>query len=72
MWDALFFLATNWPFLMLVNRVEPKIGPFPLLVFWMLLWSIGIGIFHLLYGLCCLGDPKIPEREAITAVGEGD
>lgn len=68
---VLFFLATNWPVLILVNRVEPKIGPFPLLVFWMLFWSIGIGIVHMLYGLCCLGDPRIPERTAITVREEG-
>ena len=69
---ALFFLVTNWPVLVFVNRIEPKIGPFPLLVFWMLFWSIGIGIFHMLYGLCCLRDPRIPAREAITAAGESD
>jgi hypothetical protein len=63
---ALFFLATNWPVLILANRIDPKVGPFPFLVFWMLFWSIGIGIFHLLYGLCCMRDPKTPERAAIT------
>jgi hypothetical protein len=63
---ALFFLATNWPILIFANRIDPKVGPFPFLVFWMLFWSIGIGIVHLLYGLCCLGDPKIPERTTIT------
>ncbi len=64
---AFFFLATNWPVLILANRIDPKVGPFPFLVFWMLFWSIGIGIVHLVYGLCCLGDPRIPERAMITS-----
>ncbi|MGD8238242.1 MAG: hypothetical protein PVH68_06815 [Armatimonadota bacterium] len=68
---VLFFLATNWPVLLLVNRVEPRIGPFPLLVFWMAVWSIGIGVVHLVYGLRCVPDPKIPAREQLTD-GEGD
>jgi hypothetical protein len=69
---ALFFLATNWPVLILANRIEPRIGPFPFLVFWMLFWSIGIGIVHLWYGLYCLGDPRVPAREAITVREEGE
>lgn len=64
---ALFFIATNWPVLMLANRIYPKVGPFPFLVFWMLFWSIGIGIVHLLYGLCCVRDPSVPERTMITS-----
>ncbi len=65
---AAFFIATNWPVLWLVNTIEPEIGPFPLVVFWMLFWSIGIGIVHLIYGLWFLPDPKIPEREQIIEV----
>ncbi|MFQ5809625.1 MAG: hypothetical protein ACE5JM_08400 [Armatimonadota bacterium] len=63
---VLFFLATNWPVLVLVNRIEPRIGPLPLLVFWMALWSMGIGVVHLLYGLRSVPDPKIPEREPLA------
>ncbi len=63
---AAFFIATNWPVLWWVNSIEPKVGPFPFLVFWMLFWSIGIGIVHLIYGLWFLPDPNIPERELGT------
>ena len=67
-----FFLATNWPILQLVNRVEPRVGPFPLLLFWMLFWSIGIGVLHLLYGMLSVRDPKIPAREPIATEEAGD
>ncbi|HIE53069.1 MAG TPA: hypothetical protein EYP85_15060 [Armatimonadetes bacterium] len=59
---AAFFLALNWPVLVLVNRLEPRIGPFPLFVFWLLLWSLGGAIFHLIVALHVWGDPQVPER----------
>jgi hypothetical protein len=67
---AVFVLATNWPILLLVNRIEPRVGPFPLLAFWMALWSIGIGVVHLVYGLYRVRDPKIPVREPLADEGE--
>lgn len=68
-WIA-FFVATNWPVLALANRIEPRIGPFPFLVCWMLVCSLGVGILHLVYGLGCMKDPRIPERTPVAEAGE--
>jgi len=43
---VLFVLATNGPVLSWVNRIEPRIGPFPFFIGWMLFWSLAIGVFH--------------------------
>lgn len=60
---AAFFAATNWPVLPLVNRVEPEIARVPLLVFWMLVWSLGVSLFHVWVGLAVWRDPTLPESE---------
>ena len=68
-WIA-FFVATNWPVLALAHHIDPRIGPFPFLVCWMLVWSLGAGILHLVYGLCYMKDPRIPERTPISEADE--
>ena len=46
-----FLVVTNAPVLHWVNRIEPRIGPFPFFIGWMLFWSLSIGVFHLVWML---------------------
>ena len=58
---AAYFLAMNWPVLWWANDVEARIGPFPFVIFWMLIWSLAIAIFHVAVAFRVWTDPQLPE-----------
>lgn len=60
---GLYFLAMNWPVLWWVNRLEPRVAGMPFLVFWMIGWSLLIGVVHVGIALFVWRDPEPREPE---------
>ncbi|NCO40154.1 MAG: hypothetical protein AUJ96_27085 [Armatimonadetes bacterium CG2_30_66_41] len=59
-----FFVALNWPVLLLVNRIEPRVGATPFLVAWCLFWSIAIAVFHAAFLFSVKRDPVASDGSA--------
>ena len=44
LWILICFIMVEWPILGWANRIEPSIGGFPFVYFWLTLWYVLMAI----------------------------